>query len=585
MALAPTADEISVREVLAKFESQFTAVAQAVENGEFALWVGSGISRQAPNLGELLERAIDFIRERAVDPATASTFLPALEEALELAEVEPGSVRLRYEDPLASWPERNAIINKLWNNYSRVLDIRIAGTDSDFVLWEAIDIRQAFAQPEPPAAEHLCIAILILEGAVQNIASANWDGFIEAAVNRLSNGVPGVLQVVVDPNQLRGPAGRARLLKFHGCIVHATSEPDVFRRFLTGSSTQIVGWPENPAFAAVSNEIVGLATRNKTFVLGLSIQDSNLQTIFTRARFANSWPWPCDPAAPAFVFCENTIKEGQRAVLRLAYDNLYNNNSADIHEATLLRAWGEKVLIALVLKVIWDKLQRLMELDFTALGKQPMAGALQNSLRALRGDIADFATPSTSSTDRTDVVNQAIAFWSRLVSLFRCGALPANSDAYETLSNLTPNLITTDPNAQAMGLGRLGVAVSLLQHGRAIGLWDIRKPVSEDLTSGAMAARASRPNGEDRPIFLVKSVAEMITLKRNGAFANNNAIIIHGDDTWHTTEGRSSSARRRRKAPGRTGHIDEMHISLGNLLSRSTDAAALQTEFVFEMML
>ena len=49
---------------------------------------------------------------------------------------------------------------------------------------------------DPPAAEHLCIAILILEGAVQAIASANWDGFIEAAVERLSNGVPGVMQSV-----------------------------------------------------------------------------------------------------------------------------------------------------------------------------------------------------------------------------------------------------------------------------------------------------------------------------------------------------------------------------------------------------
>ena len=94
------------------------------------------------------------------------------------------------------------------DKYSRVLDIRIAGTDADFILWEAIDIRQAFEHPAPPAAEHLCIAVLILEGAVQAIASANWDGFIEAAVERLSNGVPGVMQVVVDPNQLRGlPVG------------------------------------------------------------------------------------------------------------------------------------------------------------------------------------------------------------------------------------------------------------------------------------------------------------------------------------------------------------------------------------------
>jgi hypothetical protein len=81
VALVPTANEISVREVLAKFEAAFATDANSVENGEFALWVGSGISRQAPNLGNLIERAFDYIRKRAIDPATAPAYLPALEEA------------------------------------------------------------------------------------------------------------------------------------------------------------------------------------------------------------------------------------------------------------------------------------------------------------------------------------------------------------------------------------------------------------------------------------------------------------------------------------------------------------------------
>lgn len=156
---------------------------------------------------------------------TAAAYTPALEEALALAEVEPASVQAQYGQPLLAWPQYDAIIARLWSKYSRVLDIRIGGKDADFILWEAIDIRQAFQNPAPPAAEHLCIAVLILEGAVHAVASANWDGFIETAIERLSNGVPGVIQVVVDPDQLRGPAGRAKLLKFHGCILHATREP------------------------------------------------------------------------------------------------------------------------------------------------------------------------------------------------------------------------------------------------------------------------------------------------------------------------------------------------------------------------
>ena len=585
MAGNPTASEITVRGVLAKFEAEFASVADAVANGEFALWIGSGISRQAPDLGNLIERAFEYIRERAIDPTTTAAYLPPLEELLGLADVEPAHVRAQFDQPLANWPEHDAIIDHLWNKYSRVLDIRIAGTGLDFILWDAIDIRQAFEQPSPPAAEHLCIAILILEGAVQSIASANWDGFIEAAVERLGNGVPGILQVVVDPDQLRGPAGRARLLKFHGCIVHATREPSVFRRFLVGSYTQIMDWPENHEFAAMRNAVVDLATSHKTLVLGLSIQDNNLQTLFARAKQVHPWPWPCAPAAPAHVFCEDKIQEGQRDVLRLAYGQAYNVDPAALHEATLLRAWGEQVLIALVLKVLENKLTRLMVLALTTLGKQPIASALESLLKALRDDISDLALPGPGMHDRTAFVNHAIALWSRMLSIFRGGALPANPDGYESLTSTTPKLIAADQNAQAMGLGRLAIALALLQYGRVAGCWGLSQPVANDLASGAMTARASHPGGVDRPLFVVKSATEAIALAYSGAYSNGNAVTVHVDDTWHQMVASGASARRIRSAPGRTGHVDVTHVSLGNLLARCGDAATLKKEFISEMML
>lgn len=585
MALAPTANQISVREVLDKLCTEFAPMADAVENGEYALWIGSGISRQAPNLGDLIECAFNYIRERANDPATSDAYLPALKEALELAELDPATVEAQYIQPLANWPERKDIIDRLWTKYSRVLDLRIAGTDVDFVLWEAIDIRAAFANPKPPAAEHLCIAILVLEGAVQSIASANWDGFIESAVERLSNHTPGVLQVVVDPNQLRGPAGRAQLLKFHGCIMHATREPINFRRFLTGSYTQIIGWPQAPQFAAMRNRVVGLATSHKTLVMGLSIQDSNLQTLFSQANAIHAWPWPCAPAAPAHIFCEDSIKQGQRDVLRLSYGEAYNSNPAAVHDSTLLRAWGEQVLIALVLKLLTDKLTQLMKLWLDAQGKGQIAVALAPRLAMLRDDLANFAIPSPGVRNRTAFVNEAIALWSRMLSLFRCGTLPSSTETYETLSISTPNLLPADQNAQSMGLGRLGIALSLLQGGRQSGLWDLRGPSSNDIAAGAITARARRSDGFDRPIFLVKSATEAISLQNSGAFANDNAIVVHADDAWHQMAGGGASARRIRSAPGRSGRIGETHVSLGDLLSRCNDAVTLQQEFIVKMML
>jgi hypothetical protein len=519
VALPPTANQISVREVLAKFEAEFETVANAFANGEFALWVGSGISRQAPNLGGLIERAIDHIREGVIDPATSADFLPALQRILALAQIVPVTVEARYTQPLATWPEHDVIIDRLWKQYSRVLDARVVGKPADYMLWNAVDIRRAFEHPAPPAAEHLCIAILILEGAVQTVASANWDGFIETAVERLSNGVPGMLQVVVDPAQLRSAPGRARLLKFHGCIVHATREPDIFRRHLIASHPQIVRWPVGNEFAAMRNQIEGLATNSKTLVMGLSIQDMNLQTVFASAAQTNAWPWPCAPHAMAQIFCEDDIQQGQRDVLTLVYGDAYNDDMAAVDEASLLRAWGEKVLIALVLKVLTDKLARLMELGLTQAGKGPIAAALAPALSLLRDDIAALAVPAPGETNRTAFVNQAIALWSRTLSLFRTGALPQNADSYEALCSATPRLMPADANALGSGLPKLALALALLQKGRAAGQWDVRAPVSDALHAGALTAQSLRPDSAARPLFLVKSATEAIALKAQGAFA------------------------------------------------------------------
>jgi hypothetical protein len=58
--------------MLEKFEGRFAVVADAKENAEFAFWIGCGISRQTSNLDILVERAVDYKRERAVKPCDGS---------------------------------------------------------------------------------------------------------------------------------------------------------------------------------------------------------------------------------------------------------------------------------------------------------------------------------------------------------------------------------------------------------------------------------------------------------------------------------------------------------------------------------
>lgn len=584
MGLAPNATNITVRQVLEKLDEEFAATGKAVEKGEFALWVGSGISRKAPSLGDLVAAAVEYLRIRAVDPATEAEYMPALDEALQLAGTDRTAVGADLHSTFAAWGARDAIVSALWNSYARVLDIRVGAEPGDFILWTAIDIRRQFDDPPPPSASHLCIALLVLEGAVKTIASGNWDGFIEAAVHRLGGGIPGILQVVVDPGQLRDPPGQARLLKFHGCIVHAEQDEARYRRFLTGSHTQIAMWPNNPDFAAMRNEVVGTATNRKTMVLGLSIQDMNLQGVFAAATGINRWPWPCAPDAPGHVFCEDRITQGQRDVLRIVYGDAYNGNVAAIDAASHMRAWGEQVLIALVLKTIADKLNSLMGLALDASGRGALHAPLTASVNALRDQMAVGAVVDAVDQSRTPAVNAGIALWSRAVSVFRGGQLQHDPATYEPISPNSIGLLAADQNARASRLGHLAIVLALLEHGRSTARWSLAAPTNDDLSAGVASLQAGRAGAPTRPVFLVKSASEAIRLHADGAYANDNALVIHSDDTWHLTMA-SRSSRSPSSAPGRTGSLTPSHVSMESLLRASGDIDELRSSFAAEVLL
>lgn len=581
----PNANEVTVREVLAMFDDEFSKMAEAVANGEFALWIGSGISRKAPNLGDLIDLGVEALRLRALDPATSVRFYPKLEEALRMGDGVLEELRPQYDTPFATWPQHDQIQSKLWGKYSRFLDIRILGESTDFMLWEAVDIRAAFANPADPAAEHLCIAVLVLEGAIHEMASANWDGFIESAMARLSGQDTDVLQVVVDPNQLRVGAGIAKLLKFHGCILHATQEPATFRDYLTGSSTQIVDWPNNGKFSAMLTAVIALATSHRSLVMGLSIQDANLQGVFSTAKRANPWPWPPDPHAQGHVFCEDEIRDGQQDVLKIVYGDSYNDNMEAIVAASHLRAWAEQVLIALALDVVGRKLVALMRKRLHEAGREGSAARLTASLMGLRDFAAELAQVDPADNSRTPFVERAIVAWSRLLAVFRTGDLPANPTKYERVSASGLRQLGADANAAAARLGDFAIALSLLGRGQDDAIWALVARQDEPLTHGAIGAEGNWEGASVRPVFVVKSAAEAIALEKAGAFSDNNAIVIHSDAVWSEMLEQRGESRRISTAPGRTGRVGTTHSSIQRLLERCVDADAIMAGFVAEVSL
>lgn len=577
MADERTADEIAVIEVIERFEQDFATFFRAVENGEFAFWIGSGISRKAPNLEDLLRKAAEFLREKALTEGGQGKFSTALREFLEIAECEANLLDDCIQDPYSQWPDQEAITKRLRNKYSEILDLRIPDEDSDYILWDAIEIREAFDNPPAPAIEHLCIAALVLEGVVRDIASANWDTFIEQAVEKLSSGAPNVLQVVVDPDQLRTGHGRTRLLKFHGCIGHATDEPRTFRKYLTGSTTQITEWFNTPLFAAVRNEIIGIATNQKALVMGLSIQDQNLHQTFSTAKQANPWPWPCEPNAPGYVFCQESLTPGQRAVLRLVYRDSYDANAADINASAHLRAWPEQVLIALLLQLIFDKLDYLMSEWITGIGKADFAIELNTSWKECRNYIASLATD-----DRQAFFDQAQMTWPRLLAMYRRGAVPHSAGAYEAVSATSFSQLAGDELARDSQLGKLALSLCLVNYGRAEGLWTLSPAQCDEIESGSFTVNGTWAGAEPRPLFIIKSVTEAISLEKDGAFERQGAIVVHADNLWPQLRPDGGSARSPRSSPGRNASVRTTHISLEALLDKCDNLQSLNTEFVAE---
>ena len=192
-----------------------------------------------------------------------------------------------------------------------------------------MNITATFADPAlEPDVEHICIAILILEGVASEIASANWDGLVEKAVEMLTAGAP-ALVVCVRPEDLREPALRARLFKFHGCAVKASGDEATFRPYLVGRQSQIHGWVAQPENAPMAHRLIDLIATKPTLMMGLSAQDANIQAIFAHAEARMAWPWPGD--RPSYVFSENAIGVDQRGLLKNVYRAAYTAAPAADH--------------------------------------------------------------------------------------------------------------------------------------------------------------------------------------------------------------------------------------------------------------
>lgn len=562
---APSASTISVAQTLGILDGPFRSVAKGIAEDRYAFWLGSGISfGRVDGLKKIIPRVLEFLREQ-IDPSPAGcAHKTALERALNLAPLSRDEwTQVDFAANFASWPDQAAIVERLANNYARLLDITVAGKPEDYLLWEGVGVSTTFANPAiEPDVEHLCMGILVLEGSASSIATANWDGLVEKAIDELTGGVP-KLVVCVRAEDLRNPELAGQMIKFHGCAVLAVADEGTYRPFLVGRFSQINRWAAAPANQAVINRLTDIAISKPTIMLGLSAQDSNIQALFASAEAVMRWPWPGD--RPSFVFSGEQVGADQEGLLKNVYPQTYTAANRDqINQESLIRAYANPLLIALVLSVVADKLQVMID---TAQGTLDSAarGALQQGVVALRNHLASF-----EGGNRLGFVRKFVNHTSRVMTMFRDGDAGVPPRPYNALSSLPLHRIAADQNLPSSGLPEIAVFAGLLGIGVRDGTWTLVESDPADPASGAFKVATATACTK---LVLAANERSAIRLQQRGQVADKDAVLVY------SAEKPLPMPRSPRGSPGRTGVLGLRTVSIYDLLQHATSAADLIQQF------
>jgi hypothetical protein len=478
----PSAGTITVAQTLALLDGPFVELAEGVAEGQYALWLGSGISRDVVgDLKDVVTKVLRYLREHADFATPGCAFVEALGRALGLAQLS--ALEKAHFDPQAKfedWSDEllEILQHRLVGKYSRLLDVRVKGKDPNFLLWEVVDVPAVYANPTlTPRCEHLCVGILAIEGVVSQAPTANWDGLIEKGVDELAGPGAPVLRVCVVAEDFVEPARRMRLLKFHGCAVRARDNPDKYGNLLVGRQGHIEDWAKEEAFKVMRQQMVSLATVQHTLMIGLSAQDTNIRDVFRDGKAAMAWPWPSHP--PAYVFAEDAVGDDQRVILSSVYRDAYDADPDGVTAASQIRAFAKPLLVALILSVLYRKLSSLADCAPAPNLTPADRAALADGLRTLRDRVAAGA-----DGDRTAFVRALVAVATRGLRTLRGAA--GGPGAYEPLGTHIVSQIPADPNNLTSGLPELAAALGLLGLGESDAQWTVDRTDPSALANGSL---------------------------------------------------------------------------------------------------
>lgn len=567
--------DISVRDTLKLLDSSFEPFAASVSNGTYAFWLGSGISfGRAPGLPDLVCKVVEFIRSH-IDVADANCrFARAMRDVFVVGSVsEDERMRSELGVPFINWPDQKAITWRLANNYSKFLGITIDGEEMDYLLWDVIDVRATFADAAmEPDVEHLCLAALSLEGTTPELLSANWDPLIERAVAALTDNNPALSPTVIArPADLQLHRNKTRLIKFHGCAVKAMEKPDDYRRWLVAAHDQVVGWCTEMGNKGLVTALTHIVGTKPTLMLGLSVQDANIQAIFNEA--ANQLVWQLDQSPPSYVFSENELGMDQRSLLKNVYrGQVTPANLPAVLEAARIQAFAKPLLTALLLDVLSRKLQALILLA-PGLPLPAERQVLRNGVTALRDRLADAALPTI------DFLDSFLNRWGRASKLLRDGHIESPKVRYEPITGDSVSGLAGNAALGVLGLREAAVALGLVGMGLSRGDWTIDAEPA-DLEAGVLAVTGKGAVARRTKVFLTASPSGATLLRSEGHLIDAQTPVLI------QSQKRAAPMNRSPRGPsGRTGLPMAREVSISTLLNNLATADELYEAFRQELAL
>lgn len=513
------------RDALRRLGTVDEGLVHDVADGKRFVWLGSGISReQVPDLADIMCAMLLELRDRAKLAPEGHEHRAALMGILEahLAEEIP-----RYLADPQSW--KPVSTEALRRSYSDVVGTRVGQKPSEYLLLEVAKLVQTYGDPKlRPGPIHYYLGILIAEGMVKHLASGNWDGLVETAVLELTS-TPQWLDVYVVADDRRSESGFAQLAKFHGCAVLARERPDVYESKIVATRAQISRFSSREEFKHMRNWLAERTERERSLILGLSVQDQDLLDVFTKAAEAHPWDWDRD--TPAYVFAQPALGTDQLDVLENCYNGTFEMNLTEIRDRSAFGHYAGPLIAALTWRALNLKMQATLARAEVSIAT---CAELRQGIEQLGEEI-----PRRLGYSEERLLEFLTGPYSRLVRDYYGNRGFPGTYAVALRGNLSH--VATDPSAVLLASDLFACAMGFVGWGFAAGCWELQLG-----RSAGDEARLRLVGGNDRAVGVrfVRSAleADEILQSSDWVHAEEARALLYMKD--RPREPRRSSASR-----------------------------------------